>query len=247
MGTSISVHLRGDELASERVVQSVAAVFHELRHVERVFSPYRPDSQLARWESGELSLEAADPRLAEVLSLCDEARERTGGWFDPRALPDPRGGGVPRHHPTGLVKGWAVRGAARHLAALGGYGWCLNAGGDIFMATAAGDPPWRVGIEDPSDPSQLLRAVVVANGAVATSGSAHRGAHIINPFTGRPATSVRAATVAGPDPLWADVYATAAVACGLEALEWLEDLADYQALLVRETGVIRTTAGWPKN
>jgi thiamine biosynthesis lipoprotein len=245
MGMPVSVHLRGDDLASARVAQGVAAVFSELRHVEGVFSPYRSGSELTRWQRGELPLAAADPMLAEVLTLCDEARERTGGWFDPRALPDPRGGGSPRYHPTGLVKGWAVRRASRHLAALGGSGWCLNAGGDVVVATAAGDPPWRVGVEDPSDPARLLRAVVIANGAVATSGTTHRGAHIIDPFTGRPATGVRAVTVAGPDLLWADVYATAAVARGPEALDWLDDLADYQALLVEETGAIRTTTGWP--
>src|SRR5438477_45186 len=83
-----------------------------LRHADGVFSPYRDDSDLSRWERGELALADADAALAEVVALCEEARARTGGWFDPRGLPDPRTGD-PRYDPSGLVKGWAVQRAAR--------------------------------------------------------------------------------------------------------------------------------------
>jgi FAD:protein FMN transferase len=66
---------------------------------------------------------------------------------------------------------------------------------------------------------------------VATSGTAHRGAHIIDEHTGRPATAVRATTVIGPSLMWADVYATAAAARGPSPMDWLEDLDGYEALL----------------
>jgi hypothetical protein len=137
------------------------------------------------------------------------SRRVTGPWFDPRGLPDPRTG-APRYDPSGLVKGWAVQQAARHLAALDGYGWCLNAGGDILLHAPADQPPWRVGIEDPDNPSRVMQVIALCSGAVAKSGTAHRGAHIIDPHTRRPATALRAITVIGPDLTWADVYATAA-------------------------------------
>jgi thiamine biosynthesis lipoprotein len=143
------------------------------------------------------------------------------------------------------VKGWAVQRAARHLADLDGYGWCLNAGGDVLVNAPADQPSWRVGIEDPNDPHRVMRIVAARGGAVATSGTAHRGTHIIDPHTRRPATGVRAVTVVGPELLWADVYATAAAARGPAALDWLDGLDGYEALLVISSGLVRATVGWP--
>ncbi|HEY4570593.1 MAG TPA: hypothetical protein VIH10_14045, partial [Kribbella sp.] len=75
MGLPISVHMRGDELTGGRVEQQVAAVFTDLRHVDSVLSPYRDGSDLSRWERSELDLADADPMLAVVMALCDEARD----------------------------------------------------------------------------------------------------------------------------------------------------------------------------
>jgi FAD:protein FMN transferase len=244
MGLPISVHLRGGDPSGPRAEEHVARVFADLRHADAVLSPYRQESDLSRWERSELALADADGDLAHVLALCDEARRRTDGWFDPRGLPDPHTG-RPRYDPSGLVKGWAVQHAARDLADLPGSGWCLNAGGDVLVHAPADQPPWRVGIENPDDPSRIMRVIERRDGAVATSGSAHRGAHIIDPYTHQPATAVRAVTVVGPELLWADVYATAAAARGPWALDWLDGLDGYEALLVSPSGLQQVTAGWP--
>jgi thiamine biosynthesis lipoprotein len=244
MGLPVSVHVRGGDPADPRVERRVAEVFAELRRADAVFSTYREDSELSRWERGELGLEAADPDLAEVIELCAEATRRTGGWFDPHGLPDPRTG-LPRYDPSGLVKGWAVERAAGRLADLHGYGWCVNAGGDVLVATPDGQPPWRIGVEDPADKGRVLRVLECRTGAVATSGSAHRGGHIIDPHTGRAATGVRAVTVVGPQLLWADVYATAAAAAGPWSMPWLDGLEGYAALLVTASGLQRVTEDWP--
>jgi thiamine biosynthesis lipoprotein len=247
MGLPISVHIRGEEPDGPRVEQRVAALFAELRRADGVFSPYDENSDLSRWERGELTLADADPALANVFGLCDEARDRTQGWFDPRGLPDPVTG-APRYDPSGLVKGWAVQRAAEHLrdlAELPEHGWCVNAGGDVLLHTPDGQPAWRIGIEDPADPGRVLRVIERRHGGVATSGSAHRGAHIIDPHTGRPATGVQAVTVIGPDLLWADVYATAAAAWGPWALDWLDSLEGYAALVISASGLQQATANWP--
>jgi thiamine biosynthesis lipoprotein len=244
MGLPISIHVRGDRLTGDDVEHLVAAVFADLRHVDAVLSPYRDSSDLSAWERGALRLADADPILAQVVALCDEARQRTDGWFEPRELPDPRTG-EPRYDPSGLVKGWAVERAARYFDALDGYGWCLNAGGDVLVRAPADQPAWRIGIEHPDDPARIMRVVERRAGAVATSGSAHRGAHIIDPRTRRPTTAVRAVTVTGPTLLWADVYATAAAAQGSTALPWLDAVAGYHALVVTRSGLVRTTGSWP--
>ncbi|GAA1026402.1 FAD:protein FMN transferase [Virgisporangium ochraceum] len=243
MGLPVSVHLRGTDPDSPRAYRQVAAVFGYLRHIDAALSPYREDSDLSRWERGDLSPADADPALARVIALCEDARTRTDGWFDPRGLPDPRTG-APRYDPSGLVKGWAVREAAAHLADLDGYGWCLNAGGDVLVRTPPGHPPWRIGIEDPDDPGLILHVVTLRAGAVATSGTAHRGGHILDPHTGRPATAVRSVTVTGSDLMWADVYATAAAARGPHALAWLDRLDGYDALMVGASGLVQVTEGW---
>ncbi len=43
----------------------------------------------------------------------------------------------------------------------------------------------------------------------------------------------------------ADVYATAALARGADALDWLATLDGHAALLVDATGRARTTPNWP--
>jgi thiamine biosynthesis lipoprotein len=244
MGLPVSIHVRGDRLTDEGVEHRIAAVFAELRHVDAVLSPYRDGSDLSRWERGALRIADADPMLAEVVALCDEARQRTDGWFDPRGLPGPRTG-EPRYDPSGLVKGWAVERAARHLTGPSRLGWCLNAGGDVLVHAPAGQPAWRIGVEHPDDPARVMRVLERRAGAVATSGSAHRGAHIVDPHTRRPATATRAVTVTGPALMWADVYATAAAARGPASVGWLEGLDGYEALLVARSGLLRVTGGWP--
>jgi thiamine biosynthesis lipoprotein len=244
MGLPISIHLRGNGLRSGVADERIAAIFAELRRVDEVLSPYRDDSDLSRWDRGEVGLADADPMLAEVVRLCELAHERTEGWFDPRGLPDPRDG-HPRYDPSGLVKGWAVERAAGHLAGLAGTGWCVNAGGDVLVHSPDGQPPWRVGIEHPGNPARIMRVVERRSGAVATSGRTHRGSHIIDPYAHRPAETVQAVTVTGPTLLWADVYATAAAARGKASLPWLEAIADYEALIVTSHGLLHTTGRWP--
>jgi thiamine biosynthesis lipoprotein len=249
MGLPVSVHVRGPDVRSTRTELCVADLFAQLRRADEVFSTYRPDSEIARWERGELALGEADPAVAEVLRLCEVARERTGGCFDARSLPDPLDDG-PRFDPSGLVKGWAVQRAADHLTVLDGHDWCVNAGGDILARSGPGSRPWRVGVEDPDEPARLLAAVDVTAGAVATSGSAHRGAHIVDPRRDRPATALPASdlcavTVVGPSLLWADVYATAAFVRGPDAWGWLMTVDGYEALVVDRLGRVETTPGWP--
>ena len=240
MGMPISLHLRGDTARDAGLEPTVAALYDELRDVDALFSTYRDDSQVSLINRGELDLDAADPAVREVVALCDEARERTDGFFDAR-LPSPRGGTW--FDPSGVVKGWAVERAAARLAGLPGLDFCLTAGGDVVMG--CGRPqaePWRVGIEDPDRPQELIAVVRVLAGGVATSGSAHRGLHIVDPRTGTPAGQVRAVTVTGPSLMWADVYATAAVVRGSGALDWLRDLPGYEGIVVQDGRVTATPA-----
>ncbi|MEU5261508.1 FAD:protein FMN transferase [Amycolatopsis sp. NPDC021455] len=220
MGTAASLHLRGPRIDSDPAVEpAVAAVFGHLRTADELFSTYRPDSQVSALRRGELPRDEWHPWLTEVVALCAEARDRTDGYFD-AWLP----GGF---DPSGLVKGWATGNAAAHLARLRGLDHYLNVGGDITgRVGVTSAPPWRVAVEDPVADGAFLTILELRAGGIATSGSAARGAHIVDPHTGTHPRELLAVTVVGPTLLWADVFATAAFARGGEDVaEWVSTRA----------------------
>jgi thiamine biosynthesis lipoprotein len=237
MGLPVSIHLRGTG-PPERREAAVEAIFAELAEVDRVFSTYRPDSDISLVRAGMLRIDECEPTVAEVLELCAAAESATGGYFTTR-LPGPDG--VLRFDPTGLVKGWAVERAAGHLDVLPEDDYYLNAGGDIALAVReeAGRPPWRVAVEDPTCVTGRVAVLELASGGVATSGTARRGPHIIDPVRGVAARELLSVTVLGPSLMWADVFATAACARGRDAAE-LAWPPGYHALAVPAAGDV----GW---
>ncbi|MFG3170889.1 FAD:protein FMN transferase [Streptomyces sp. NPDC048200] len=239
MGTVFSFDVRGGDPDTVRAALEEAVA--QLHRVDAVFSTYRDDSQISRLARGELTVEECDEEVAEVLDLGAEAQRISDGWFSTRY------GG--RLDPTGIVKGWAAERAALRLAEAGASGVSVNGGGDVQLCGVPGaHRPWRIGVSDPLRPGALA-AVVSAAGAdelaVATSGTAERGAHIVDPRTGRPAvTDLLAVTVVGPRLTWVDAWATAAFAMGSRAgLDWLESLPDVEGLLVTAGDEVRCTDG----
>ncbi|MEZ5185188.1 MAG: FAD:protein FMN transferase [Candidatus Nanopelagicales bacterium] len=226
MGMPITMVLRGAESALAEAAWR--AVIDELRWVDEVFSTYRDDSWISRLGRGEVGVRDCPPEVDEVLSLGRTAYRASGAAFSVW-LPD--ADGRSRFDPSGVVKGWAVERAAGHV---GHPDFCLSAGGDMVCRTD--DRPWRVGIEHPLDPARLVAVVPVRNGAVATSGTAHRGQHISDARTGTVPEGLASVTVVGPSLTWADIYATAAFAMGQSAVEWLRSRADHRSLVVWADG-----------
>ncbi len=229
MGLPFSLHVRAGSAADTDA--RAARMWAELDQWDGVFSTYRSDSDIARLDRGELPPGDCHPAVAEVLELADRARELTGGLFDIR--------GAGRLDPSGIVKGWAAE-SAFWTAELGNA--YLNAGGDLALSGPPGS--WRIGIEHPADPRGLLTAVTIGSGSVATSGRAHRGAHLWDPSTGRPAESRWQATVVGPSLCWADILATAAAVGGPDRLELSRWPAGYQVLLADPAGIVWATPGF---
>ena len=209
-----------------------------LHHADEVFSTWQPRSPVSRLRRGEISLVQAPPEVADVLERCAAARELSGGWFDPWAMP----GGV---DPTGYVKGWA---AQKALAAFSGETICgaiVNAAGDIASSGGLGHGrPFRIGIADPGSPRRLAE-VVELTGAVATSGTYERGSHLVDPHSGRAAARAASASVTGPDLGLADALATALAVAGQPGLPLIEPIGGYEALVIGFDGSRRWTAGFP--
>ncbi|MCZ4300001.1 MULTISPECIES: FAD:protein FMN transferase [Microbacterium] len=229
MGIPMSIHLIGpEETTNAGADRAVRACFDELREIDRVFSTYRADSDISRIRRGELAIADADGRVALVADACDLAEQETGGLFSARW----RGW----FDPTGYVKGWAVEAAARrHLEPLLGVATAvgINAGGDLQLFTAEGaDWRWPVGIADPHHRGEMIAVVDVSNGAVATSGTAERGLHILDPRTGRPATGTASATIVADGLTQADVWATAAVVAGPADRSWIAAAGSRTGIIV---------------
>jgi thiamine biosynthesis lipoprotein len=241
MGLPVSIHLRGPEAREPATAAVVHRAFALLHRVDGLFSTYRPDSEVSRIARGELAVGDAHPWVRQVCHLADRARAETGGLFDVR-LPGPDG--TRRFDPSGIVKGWAAARAAALLDSLADHDYCLNAGGDVVVGGRAdGTAPWRIGIDNPSRRG-LLGFVERTAGAVATSGSAARGDHVVDPRTGAAPTALLSSTVTGPSLVRADVLATAAFVRGEDAVEWVERFPGYRALLVTRDGTVLQSSGF---
>jgi len=237
MGMPISLALRGRHADDRYGEAAWARALASLHEADRVFSTYRPDSHVCRLDRGEVTVADCPPEVGEVLALGELARVQSGGAFDVRR-PDAAGRAV--LDPSGVVKGWAAERAAEHLRMLDDTDFCLSAGGDLVCRTVDPDEaPWRIGVEDPLDPSRLVAVVPVHTGAVATSGTAHRGAHLVDGRTGRAPSGIASVTVVAPSLTWADIDATAAYALGEGAAVWLENRPGRTGLVVWADG--RTT------
>jgi thiamine biosynthesis lipoprotein len=212
---------------------ALGAAVRWLHWVDATFSPYRDDSDVSRFGRGAAPLADCAPELAEVLEACAAIGERSGGYFT--VTP----GGA--FDPSGYVKGWAVERAAAILTAAGSAEHSVNGGGDV---QCAGHRRWRIGIADPLHPGRLALVVAGRDFAVATSGIAERGAHIIDPHTGLPAAGLASITVVGATLAETDAYATAAFAMGAAARDWVEGLDGYEAFAITTAGATWQTAGF---
>jgi thiamine biosynthesis lipoprotein len=235
MGTVVTIDVRA--ASTSLIERSIDKVVDDLRAIERVFSPWLPDSEISRIADGRLDERDATPDVRFALSVCDHLAHVSGGAFDARRH---RADG--RLDPSGFVKGWAVEEAARRLDDAELRDYAVNAGGDILVrgdAEPGSGHGWRVGIRDPQDAALVARVLRVRGLAVATSGLYERGDHIHDPRRTTSAAAVSAAkpelaslTVVGPGLGWADAYATAGFVMGDRALAWVEARAGYGALAV---------------
>lgn len=233
MGMPISLHIKAIDVQRADIEQAAANVFATLRKVDDLFSLWRADSELSLLQAGAVIAGEAHEWQAEIVDLCLEAEERTGGLFTAWRN---HAGARPAYDPTGLVKGWAVEQAAAMLRVVPGISFCLNAGGDMVIGHGPGmrgvAPAWTIGIEDPRQPDAIAATVEVVEGAVATSGNRARGAHITDPRTGAVVCRDGSATVVGPSLVWADVWATAAFVDPAEAAALMAGEASAYSLTV---------------
>ncbi len=236
MGMPIEIEIVGE--GSEAALE---AAFAYLASVDERFSTYKEDSEISRFNRGELSLAAASPLLHEVFALGEKAKKETDGYFDIRR-PD---GNI---DPSGMVKGWAILNTAKLLHDAGCEDFFINAGGDIAMngnppAGGAEDKEWSVGIRNPFNLLEIVKVVYPRGKGVATSGSYIRGDHIYNPL--RPEEKLHdivSITIIGPDVLAADLLATAAFAMGRQGIAFVENRPGFEGYAIDASGIATMTS-----
>lgn len=143
-----------------------------------------------------------------------------------------RDGRIVRHHADAWLdsgafgKGVALRAAAAALRATGITAATLNFGGQLLVIGNSASP---IAIADPVRRDRKVVEIRIANQSVATSGQSERTlivdgrsiGHVLDPRTGLPVPAWGSVTVVAPDPVTADVLATALLVLGpIDGLRW---------------------------
>ena len=188
-----------------------------LERWEAVFSLFRPESELSRVNGSRAHVLAVSPLFAFALETALGLAEETEGVVDPtlcgrwpeiglshRLLSRPPGLVLDLN---GVVKALAVDEAAAALERPG----FVSVGGDLAVR----------GPVDVALPAGA--AVRVVTGGLATSGTASRGAHLVDAASGRPSESCwQQVTASGATCLAADVAAKAGFLLGERGPDWLD-------------------------
>jgi len=230
-GTVLFLDVGSSALSEAAIDAAVEGVKKFVYGVDEDFSTYKDGSFVSRLRRGEISIDACPSEVQEVWGLCAIARDLTDGAFDPWAV----AGGF---DPSGYVKGWAADRVAQILMEAGCEHIQVNAAGDLTLRGGINEKgvvgPWKIGVVNPDNRQEVLRIFEINDGAIATSGTYERGAHIFDPATGTIAIGAKSATVLGPDGGLTDALATALMVSGEDGAIWFSqpELAEYSAWVI---------------
>ncbi len=240
MGMPVIVEIRDEEVRPELFDE----VFAYFVAIDEKFSTYKETSEISAINRREVTPADYSDEMKEVFALAEETKRLSNGYFD---IMTP-GGTI---DPSGLVKGWAIAGAAELLRTAGVENFYVEAGGDIEVSgRSAAGKPWRIGIENPLIPPgsgtpEVIKTVHLTRGGIATSGTNKRGAHIYDPLALRaPEDGVASLTVLGPNVYEADRFATAAFAMGRKGIEFIEQMEGLEGYQVGKDGIAVMTSGF---
>ncbi len=235
MGMTITVEI-ADDYAKESEIDMVFSYFDS---VEKRFSVFKGDSEITLINKGEISQNQYSEDMKTVFALAEKTKKETEGYFD---ILTPGG----KYNPSGLVKGWAIYNASRMLLEKGFKNFYVEAGGDIQAHGLNGQgTKWSVGIQNPFDPSQIIKVIRLKDMGIATSGTYRRGQHIYDPHVaGALLTEIVSISVIGPNVFEADRFATAAFAMGRQGINFIENLKGFEGYMINKEGMAVQTSGF---
>jgi len=152
----------------------------------------------------------------------------------------------------GIAKGHAVDRSIEKLKQLGIQYALVSAGGDSRLIGDKRGKPWVTGIRHPRHKGQYIAILPLENTAISTSGDYERFFiendvryhHIIQPKTGRSATSSQSVTVLGPDSTTTDALSTTLFILPTQkALKLINSLPQFEAIIINKDGVLKYSSG----
>ncbi len=233
MGMPVTVEIVGG------TQESLDAIFSYFSAVDARFSTYKLESEIMQINRGERGESEYSDDMREIIALAERTHKETNGFF---SIQKPDG----MVDPSGVVKGWAIRNAARMAEAMGYANYFIDAGGDIQSSgTDAHGNVWTVGIRNPFNRNEIVKVVKPRGRGIATSGTYIRGQHIYNPHApGEEIRDLVSLSVIGPDVYEADRFATAAFAMGAEGISFIEQLQGFEGYAISPHGVATMTSGF---
>ena len=230
-GTIVDVDCYSQSVGGADLDRAMDSVIKFCEDVDRDFSTYKEESWVTRLRRGKVVIADCPDDVRTVWDLCLRAKDLSDGAFDPWAV----AGGF---DPSGYVKGWAADRVAQILMDAGCEHIQVNAAGDLTLRGGINEKgvvgPWKIGVVNPDNRQEVLRIFEINDGAIATSGTYERGAHIFDPATGTIAIGAKSATVLGPDGGLTDALATALMVSGEDGAIWFSqpELAEYSAWVI---------------
>jgi thiamine biosynthesis lipoprotein len=228
-GTILYIEAASTKVNIAAIDAAVVDVKNFVVEVDTNFSTYKESSFISRLRRNEIEIGQCPQDVQEVWNDCLNARYLSDGAFDPWKV---EGG----FDPSGYVKGWAADRVADILAQAGCEHIQVNAAGDLTLRggnllESGVVEPWKIGVTNPENKQEVLRIFEIFDGAIATSGTYERGAHITDPYTGLIAIGAKSATVLGPDGGLTDALATALMVTGDNGVKFFgqQELAEYSA------------------
>jgi FAD:protein FMN transferase len=232
-GTVVDVDCYSQSVGGADLDRAMDSVIAFCEDVDRDFSTYKDGSWVSWLRAGKVGIVDCPNDVQQVWELCLRAKDLSDGAFDPWAV----AGGF---DPSGLVKGWAADKCAEMLVAAGVDHVQINAAGDLALRGGWFDSsdgvvkPWSIGVVNPDYRAEIVKVYEIVDGAIATSGTYERGAHIHDPLNGLIAIGAKSATVVGPEGWLCDAMATAVMVAGQDSAKWFgqSELAGYQVFAV---------------
>jgi len=230
MTTMFEVIVSGQE--HEYARQASAAAFREIDRIEKLLNKFDAGSDV-----GQINLLKPGEKVRVAIETieCVEqavwAHGATGGLFDPTVGTGFQGLEVDRENFSigwnaqaqkpapqlnlgGIGKGFAIDKAAEVLAEWEVEEAIINGGTSTVLALGR---KWKLGVGEPWEPQTLQ----LEDRALSGSGTEVKGAHIINPQTGKPAQRHLAAWAVHPSAALSDALSTAFMMMEKEKIEQL--------------------------
>jgi thiamine biosynthesis lipoprotein len=236
MGMPITV-----EVIDFDALSIIDKVFDYFIYIDNKFSVYKKDSEIMQINRKEILLKNSSADMQEIFHLAEQTKQETDGYFDIINR-----SGV--YDPSGIVKGWAIYKASKIIEQAGFKNYYVDAGGDIQVGGKnSKNKQWKIGIKNPFNQEEIIKAVYLDDQGIATSGTYIRGQHIYNPKSkSSDITEIVSLSVIGPNVYEADRFATAAFAMGKAGIHLIERIKGLEGYIIDSSGVATMTSGFEK-